>query len=283
LVLPHFSTGIDEIATMNARSSGWTVVSIEYSVLSDFELEAKKILDASGLKSFHGKEFKRRKLDSYIEFLKLIRSKLEAGPGFASCTLLGADWKSDFDAFCDRVVGGSLSSAGIEDAAIIDASKKIAAPFFTYQRLAAEHLGGGTTVIYVDRHPFYEALNSSEIILANGNISSQIPIVAALRAYGREMFPKAPEVERESIFICSDEDSFMVQAADIIGNFSTAFAFRQLGKKSKTNDAKCSVFESAFGDILNLGSFPPEVRMNGNDLGLDADAASFTFTIGEST
>ena len=53
-----------------------------------------------------------------------------------ACTLLGQDWKSDFEAFCNRVIGGAFSNAGIEAEAITEASKKIAAPIFTYQRLA---------------------------------------------------------------------------------------------------------------------------------------------------
>jgi len=276
-----FATGIDDIATMNASCSGWAIVSIDHALLADFEKNAKQILQAAKLPSFHGKEFKRKKVDSYVQFLKLVRSTLEAGPGFVACILLGQDWKSDFEDFCNRVIGGAFSNAGMEAAAITEASKKIAAPLFTYQRLAAEQCQCGTTLIHIDRHVFYDELNSSEIQLAGGKMSSQLPIIAALRAYGRERFPNAPEVQRESIVICPDEDSFLVQAADIIGNFATAFAFRQLGKCSNSNEAKCSAFKQVFGDIQDLTSFPDGVRLNGDDLVLDSDAASFKFSIGE--
>ena len=279
--MTKFATGIDDIATMNASCSGWTVVSIDHALLADFEKNANQILQDAKLPSFHGKEFKRKKLDSYVKFLKLVRSTLEAGPGFVACTLLGQDWRSDFEAFCNRVIGGAFSNAGIEAAAITEASKKIAAPMFTYQRLAEGKCQGGTTLIHIDRHVFYDEFNSAELLLAGEEISNQLPIIAALRAYGRERFQNSPEIERESIVVCPDEDSFLVQAADIIGNFATAFAFRQLGKCSKSNEAKCSAFDQAFGDILDLTSFPDGVRLNGDDLELDAGAASFTFSVGE--
>ncbi len=279
--MTKFATGIDDIATMDGSCSGWTIVSIDQALLANFEETAEQILKAANLTSFHGKEFKRKKIASYVQFLELVRSTLEAGPGFVACVLLGQDWRSDFDTFCYKVIGSAFSEAGIEATAITNASKKLAAPLFTYQRLAEGKCRGGTTLIHIDRHIIYDALNSCELLLDGCKISSQLPIIAALRAYGREIFPNAPEVERESIMICPDEDSFLVQAADIIGNFATAFAFRQLGKCSKSNEAKCSAFEQVFGDILDLTRFPIEVRLNGDNLELDSSAASFTFSIGE--
>lgn len=281
--MPNFATGIDDIATMHAGCSGWTIVSIDQTLLTDFENAARRILQTARLSSFHGKEFKRKKIDSYVEFLKLIRSTLESGPGFVCCTLLGQDWKSDFDAFCERVIEGSFSNSRMEPGTVTEASKKLAAPLFTYQRLAAGNCRGGNTLIHIDRHVFFDGLNTSELEVSGVKMSSQLPIIAALRAYGSEQFPNAPEIDRESIFICSDEQSFLVQAADIIGNFSTAFAFRHLGKCSASNERKCSAFEKVFGDILDLKSFPDAVRLSGEDLVLDEGAASFTIIIGGSS
>ncbi|WP_444939824.1 hypothetical protein ACJJI3_11740 [Microbulbifer sp. ZKSA004] len=278
--MANFVTGIDDIGTMNAKCSGWTVISIDYSLVGKFEEEARKILQSAKLKSFHGKEFKRKKADSYTAFLKLVRSTLESGNGFVSCTLLGKDWKSDFESFCNNVIGGSFTRAGVTAGEITEASKNIAAPLFTYQRLASVKLRGGSTQIQIDRHVLIDQLKSSKVGVSGTEFSGQLPIVAALRAYGRDRFPRAPEIEREGILICPDEESILVQAADIIGNFSTAFAFKKLGKKSKSNDLKCSVFEEAFGDLINLDDFPGSVKLNGDDLELEEGRASFTFSIG---
>mgnify|MGYP003381709466 CR=1 FL=1 len=68
-------------------------------------------------------------------------------------------------------------------------------------------------------------------------------------------------------------------AADIIGNFSTALAFRYLGRSSGSNDLKCSVFEQAFGEILDFSNFPATVIRNKDELALPSGSASFTFSI----
>jgi hypothetical protein len=277
--MPDYATGIDDIATMNGAVSGWTIVSVGYGDLRSFEIAAEKILRAANLRSFHGKEFVRRKSDSYVEFMKLVRSTLESGPGYISCILLGQDWKSMFEAFCANVIGGSFSIVGIEAGPISEASKRIAAPLFTYQRLAAKQCQGGSTLIHIDRHALYDGLDATELEISGRQISGQLPIVAALRAYGRKTFPNAPEIERDSIFVCADECSFLVQAADVVGNFSTALAFRHLGRESKSNDLKCSVIEQAFGDILDFSSFPSELVRNGTELALPKGSASITFNI----
>lgn len=277
--MTNYATGIDDIGTMSGKCSGWTVVSIDRVLLESFEEKAGQILKSANLKSFHGKEFRRKKSCFYIQFLELIKSMLESGNGFISCTLLGQDWKSEFDNFCDNVIGGSFLQAGVAAGEVTEASKRIAAPLFTYQRLASEKLEGGSTLIQIDRHAVIDPLVSSEVKQDGVTISGQQPIVSALRAYGRKKFPKAPEIEREHIVICADEESFLVQAADIIGNFSTAFFFKKLGKSSKTNDLKCSVFEDVFRDILDLNSFPASVKLNGDDLELEEGTASFSFSI----
>lgn len=278
--MSDFVTGIDDIGTMNAKCSGWTVISIDHALLNKFKAESAQILMSSQLNSFHGKDFKRKKADYYAQFLNLIRSTLERGNGFLSCTLLGQAWKLEFEAFCGRVVGGSFSEAGVPAGEVTEASKRIAAPLFTFQRLASDKLQGGNTLIEIDRHSLIDHLGSLSVKLRDVEMPGQLPIVSALRAYGKMQFPNAPEIERNSITICPDEESFLVQAADIVGNFSTAFAFKKLGKNSKSNDLKCSVFEEVFGDILDLSQFPDSVSLNGDDLELAKDAASFTFSIG---
>jgi hypothetical protein len=275
-----FVTGIDDIGTMNAKCSGWTVISINHALLNMFKAESAQILQSSQLNSFHGKDFKRKKADYYGQFLNLIRSTLERGNGFLSCTLLGQDWKLEFEAFCARVVGGSFSEAGVPAGEVTEASKRIAVPLFTFQRLASDKLQGGSTLIEIDRHSLIDHLSSLNVKLRDVEMPGQLPIVSALRAYGKMQFPNAPEIERNSITICPDEESFLVQAADIVGNFSTAFAFKKLGKNSKSNDLKCSVFEEVFGDILDLSQFPDSVSLNGDDLELAKGAVSFTFSIG---
>lgn len=278
--MTEFVTGIDDIATMNARCAGWTIVSFNKSSLGDFEAKAKAISKASGLKSFHANEFKRKKSDYYVQFLRLIRETLEGSQGFVCCTLIGQDWKDEFESFCDRLIDSSFQQAGIALPSTIAASKRISAPLFTYQRIANSRCNGGTTLIHIDRDSVLDQLEENELVVSGEKISNQLPIVAALRAYGRERFPNAPEVDRESILIVPDEHSYLVQAADVIGNLSTALVFQRLGKRSKSNDLKCAAFMDAFGDIVGTLAPPIGVMMCGEDLELEAGTASFTFCVG---
>lgn len=277
--MPNYATGIDDIGTTRGTCSGWTFVSIDRSDLDAFETAAAEVLQRAKLKSFHGKDFKHRKSDSYVEFLKLVRATLESGSGFVSSTLLGQDWKTEFEAFCNNVVGGSFASAGVEAGSISEASKRIASPLFTFQRIAASNCQGGSTIVQIDRHALYDSLNSDELKIEGTKVSSQLPIIAALRAYGQRQFPNAPEIEREGIAVCPDEDSFLVQAADTIGNFSTALAFRHLGRESKSNDRKCLAFEQVFGDLIDFSDFPEGVERHGDELVLSPCSASLTFSI----
>lgn len=71
----------------------------------------------------------------------------------------------------------------------------------------------------------------------------------------------------------------MIQAADIIGNFSTAIVFKTLGKNSKSNNRKCEVFEEVFNDLIDTTGVLNSVTLIGDDLELKK-SGSFTFCIG---
>ncbi len=56
-----YSVGIDEAASMTQVVNGWSFIVFPENSLSNFEKSAQDILEKSKLKSFHGKEFKRKK------------------------------------------------------------------------------------------------------------------------------------------------------------------------------------------------------------------------------
>lgn len=273
--MSEFVTGIDDIATMSGKCKGWTFISFDSAFHAAFLDEAHAILKKSGLTSFHAKEFKRRKYDYYIQFLDLIKSILKKSESFLCYTLLGQDWKDEFCGFCDRVIAGSFSNAGIDNDNLVEASKRIAAPLFTYQRLSNHVLSGGRTSIDIDRDSILDKLSETQLVVDGRKISNQVPIFAALKAYGCKFFPSAPQVERDRINVLQDEESFLIQAADIFGNFANAIVFQSLGKKSKSNDLKCEAFNQVFGDIVDPSQLPNAVTLAGDDIELKG-AVSFT-------
>jgi len=277
--MSNFITGIDDFGTMSGVSQGWTFVSFDKVFYKDFQSNAQDILNNSKLQSFHAKEFKRNKQSYYKEFLQLVRDTLSKGDNsFACATLLGQTWKSEFRGFSERVIKGAFEQAGLKDTELISASQFLAAPIFTYFRIASNHISANSTTIHIDHHAITRGFNDIDLIITDQKISPQIPIIAALNAYRTMQFPNAPEVERNSIEILPDEKSFIIQAADMIGNFSGALVFKALGKNSNSNNLKAEIMNDVFGDILDTSNIAELVEIKGEDFVLKS-SGSFTFTM----
>jgi len=277
--MSNFITGIDDFGTMNAVSQGWTFVSFDEGLYVDFQTIAQDILRKSGLHSFHAKEFKRNKKCYYKDFLSLIKSTLSKGSSSVACaTLLNESWKADFRKFTDNVVEGAFRKAGITNEKLISGSKFLAQPIFTYFHIASSTIHATSTKIHIDHHALVDGFSDIDLIIKDHKILPQLPIVSALNEYRKIQFPSAPMVERNSIEILPDEQSFIVQAADMIGNFSAAMVFKVLGKTSKTNDLKAGIMNEVFGDILDISNITKMVEISGNDFVLKK-SGSFSFTI----
>lgn len=272
-------TGIDDIGTMNGKSEGWTFLSFDEQYLQDFNDKAQILLEKSKLKSFHAKEFKRKKTDFYKGFLQLVRSVIDKDQNsFICCTLSDDAWKNDFKCFCSSVISKSFNEAGIEDGGFVEAAEKLAQPMFTYSRRFPQYPDVILTRIDVDRDSILSRIDSSKLIVNDNEISKDTPIFASFNAYSARQFPHAPKIERTAIRVLSDENSFLIQAADMFGNFSTAFVAKILGKNSKSNNLKAECFEKVFGDLLDTSKIPNMVELSGDDVVLKKEGA-FNFTI----
>jgi len=277
--MSNFITGIDDFGTMSGVSQGWTFVSFDEVLYEDFQSSAQDILSRSKLLSFHAKEFKRKKQSYYKDFLILIRDTLSKGDSSVACaTLLDESWKLDFREFTDGVVKGAFKSAGITDEKLVSGSQFLAKPIFTYFRVASSSINASSTKIHIDHHALVDGFNDIDLIVKDHKISPQLPIVSALNAYRKKQFSGAPMVERNSIEILPDEQSFIIQAADMIGNFSAALVFKVLGKASKTNDLKAGVMDDVFGDLMDTSSITDMVEISGDDFVLK-QSGSFSFTV----
>ena len=260
-------TGIDDIGTMNAKSEGWTFFSFDEQYLKDFNEKSQVILNTSKLKSFHGKEFKRKKINFYNEFLTLVRSIIEKDENsFICCTLSDENWKNDFRTFCSSVISGSFNEAGIKDINFVEAAEKLAQPMFTYSRKFPKYPNVILTCIDIDQDAILSRIDSNKLIVNGGEISKDTPIFSSFNAYSSKQFPNAPIIEREAIRVLNDESSFLIQATDMFGNFSTAFVAKILGKNSKSNNLKAECFEKVFGDLLDISNIPNMVELSGDEV-----------------
>lgn len=276
--MAKFVTGIDDIATMNGISKGWTIISFNADYFEDFNKSATDILKSSELHSFHAKDFKRKKETYYQKFLELIRTTISKGENsFLCCTLLDALWETEFKNFCDYVIEGAFNKAQISDNDLLEASKKIAAPLFTYLRLSSKQAVADSTSIDIDSDSILKGLATGKLIQGT-KICNQVPIFAALKAYQQKQFPSAPLIEKKEINVLNDENSFLIQAADVFGNFSTAKARQALGITTKTNDLKCKIFDSVFEDLIDTSKLNQQIEIAGEDIKLK-QAGSLTLCI----
>lgn len=265
--LTKLVTGIDDIGTGTGETQGWTFISFNELFLPEFKLKSQTILDESGLKSFHGKEFKRKKAKYYVDFFRLIRETLEKGvdgSSFLCCTLNDEIWKVDFKNFCSQIIESEFKSAGITDKKILDGTKKIIAPFYTYQRKASQKIDSSITLIEIDKDSIINVINEENILIKGHELSAKLPIYAALTANRNVNFPSSPEIV--DIAILDDTDSFLIQAADLFGNFSLSVANKELGKQSKINDLKDQIFREIFADILDTTAIHSSLELKNDEI-----------------
>ena len=147
----------------------------------------------------------------------------------------------------------------------------------TYQRITGNCFESDSVEIEIDADSVLKAIH--ETISKVGSI--QIPIQSLLyiflNKYKTKRFPTAPDIS--NISIMNDEDSFLIQGADIFGNFSLAVASKALGHTSKTINEKEQIFHEVFGDIPNKSTLLSGVELIGgqNEISLKHDG-SFTLT-----
>jgi len=272
-------TGIDDIGTMGAKSEGWTLFSFSESLLEEFVNKAQEVLSESKLKSFHGKEFKRKKIHFYKEFLSLVRFILEKDHNsFICCTLSDEEWKESFREFCENCICGALQDSGITDEKFIESSTKLALPLFTYMRKSSQLIKADLTNIHLDSDSMLKRISSTELLVNNKEVSPNDVIFSSLNTYRKLRFSDAPEITRGGIHVLNDEDSFVIQAADMFGNFSTAYAAKELGYDSKTNNLKAGAFFDVFGDLIDSSKLKDMVELIDNEVSLK-DSGAFNFTI----
>jgi hypothetical protein len=276
----HFQAAIDEFGTATQQSEGWTIVSLANHQACAFIAEAPALL-GGGLKKFHGKDFTRKSEDRFRAFLTLLKAKCREGPGsFITCTLNGKTWHDQFTGFAARVLEQSFLKTGVPlsegDLAML---RQLVPPLFTYLRVAS-HVGNGHTVaVALDDSKLTKQFNTAQVIVRGKTFG--LPHVAGMlyRAYRKQQFPTSPEVVKDEICTTPDESSPLVQAADVVGNFSTAYVFRRLGKESKASDLKAKIFHDVFGEFGIDGiDHAASVEIDREDLRLKQPGA-YTFAV----
>jgi hypothetical protein len=99
-------------------------------------------------------------------------------------------------------------------------------------------------------------------------------------SYRQKQFPQSPALRPEAINIVESSASFLVQAADVLGNFSMNYVIRNLGPTTAGRTKKAEIFESVFRDILPHTKFAEMASLSGTEFELALkQAGALTFVV----
>jgi hypothetical protein len=268
-----YVASIDGLGTMNLGVEGWAYFVLESNQASEFERDARKVLGATKLKAFHGKEYARRFHEAYRSLLQLMHDYIEGSEDSLLATiLLSASLSLEYRRFCEGVVAGALALNEASDKALEEAIGHLVPPLFSLARWASGFASGSEMSVAFDSHQTTQNVLSRVVKAGNVKFAAEVPLRLAYNTYKSAQFPSAPRLAPDGLKVIKDEESMLVQASDTFGNFSTAFAKYRLGKQSKSTDKKAELFESVFGSLLAGADFSG-VRLAGEDLLIDEGGA----------
>jgi hypothetical protein len=241
--------GIDDVATGGGATSGSAFFLLPSVAAVDFSRKAAPLVPP-GRGEFHGCEMQPGEENAYEAFLALTRDFIEQHPYSFTC-VLGADrtWNSELSDAVGRVCGKVIRSFGPPDPKLKKRLTKLSAPLWSLARLV--RLIGNVVKLEldVDTDSLIGGLGGNTVTVGTSMVNG-VEILAKLsNAYASRYFGDAPRLAANgsTLRILPSQQSFMVQAADVVGNFGLAHASFALGLKTKRRQSKSEVFERVFG------------------------------------
>ncbi len=268
--------GLDEIATETQKSDGWCYFCIPQTEYIKFETEVRALFsETTKLTSFHGKKFKTDQADEYEQFLRIIRKYAESSvPTILSCTLNSEAWKAQYLGFCERVTANVFTQIGVTNTDLINVCKQLTPGLFSFMRLVNHFGNNNEIIIEVDSDSVKEKFPQLDTIIKEHNFTADFLMNKLYNAYRNIQFANSPSLATGGISVLKDQNSFAVQAADVIGNFSTSYVYYKLGNTSSKRILKGQIFEKVFGDKYGAENFSSSIKLVGqNDLELLTDGA----------
>ena len=275
------SIGIDEIETGGkAGCHGWTYFCIPEVYAAEFEKEAASLLPSSGLRSFHGKEYKRRFDSSYGRFLQLMRNYIDKSfQTRCGSILYTPDHKTSIVTIGESILIESLQTISVDRNAIFDVLRPYVPPLICLTEFA-DWLGPNIKMkVEMDEHQKLKGLSlpvvssdgqsvllQSETHIWPSTVSAIDQLTMMYNKYASNKSLRLPLLSPNGVRTMDDRNSYLIQAADIFGNFSLAFTRVKLGRSSDTQQAKAKLIYEVFGDRMDLNEFTRYVRLEQEDL-----------------
>jgi hypothetical protein len=261
------TVGIDDLGTERQLLEGWSYFVIEKELLDEFSIRANELLNGIALDSFHGKNYKRRFKDKYLQFLKLCREYAEKSKiSLIGVVLQNEEWKSQYIPFTERIIKNVYGQNGIGNSDLVSSAQMLTSPLFNLQHLTKSLSAEFTLQIIVDSHNVTQGFGMQTIQVSN-SIGSTIMTSNQLlnviyNGYRKLQYPNSPTLIDNGILVISDGDSFLIQAADIMGNFSLSYVKRKLGVESNTIEEKAEIFSEVFGDVFDSKDFKTDFEIS---------------------
>jgi hypothetical protein len=264
-----YIAGIDETATDTQKVRGWCYFCLSQIEYHKFCVEAQAILDSSnGLSTFHGSEYKSTFKAEYEAFLLLIKKYAQKSDiALISCKLFDNNLyaiKTDSER---RITESVLQSTGISNKDFIKICKDIAPELFSFMQLLENQWNDKFLTVEIDSDDIKKNFsNYSETI--KGKPFNTNWIMTTLYNQCRALkHPASLQLKSDGIKALDDQNSFAIQAADVIGNFSTACIYFKPGNNSTDRAEKGQLFYEIFKDETGTVDFSNAVKLSGqNDL-----------------
>lgn len=254
--------GIDDLGTTTQISEGWAYFVIEEELLEQFSIEANRLLTGIALDTFHGKDYKRRFKDKYLEFLKLCRKYSEQSKvSLIAVVLQNQEWKNQYIPFCQRVIRNVYEQNAIKNEELILSAQFLTSPLFTLQNLTKNLSSDIPVSIIIDSHKNTATFNNLELEIGPVKIKANKLLGTMYNGYRKLQFPNSPALLNDNIKVTKDDNSYAIQAADIIGNFSLSYIQKKLGHSSQTIDDKAEIFSEVFGDKFNHVNLENDIEL----------------------
>lgn len=273
--------GVDEIATETQECSGFTIFCLPDAFVPQFASDARAILSRyPDLHGFHGKKYKQGHEAAYRDFLTLIRrttsQSLQAG---ASNVLLSRAAMSDLTQFADRVLTKALDGSGVPTEPALTILRPYAHRVLMLARELRELGPDISATLHIDDGEELKSLATVTHSVGTTPIKASVLLKAVYNGYAAAKHTNAPRLGDDAVNVMRDGKSFLIQAADVLGNFSMNHVFVKLGKASKKREAKARLIEEIYGDLIDPLDLSGAIALREEDLVLAPDQASLRFRL----
>jgi hypothetical protein len=265
------AVGADDVATGSQECSGYSYIIIPQAHRAQFERDAAGILGLAGMTSFHANQFRDSESAAYQSFLEQIDRYAKNSLQFrAIIALQSRKMRDELDGFSERLISKTVETAVTNwttapvDPKFIRTVASFAPALVNLLREARKLAPSATISVELDEDDLNRELHSLSLPIGGQNFSAAWLLTTALNGYRKRQFPDAPEFLTGAVRPVQDEKSPLVQAADVLGNFSMNFVFWKLGITSRGKVRKAEIFDHVFGRQVESQDFLKQITVSGN-------------------